>query len=455
MTEDSNLGIKINFKPSRKQFEALSFLMDKETNFVGYGGSAYSGKSYLLCYFLTMMSVRYPGTGWGLGRKELTVLKKTTLFTLFKVFEESNIKPDAHYIYNQQLNIITFYNDSQIFLIDTETKPSDPLFTRFGGLELTGCAVDESAETSGTAIDILFTRIGRRKNHEYGIGKKFLETFNPSKNHVYHRYYKPWRDNKLQESYQFVKALPKDNPSPDVEDYIKGIMDNAQEVTIQRLVYGNFEYDDDPAALIQYDKIIECFTNDHLKAPKSSLMYITADIARFGSDKTVIGLWYSSHHVELISYTKQSISETATKLKEFAAKFGLRMDKIIADEDGVGGGVIDILKCRGFVNNSKPLPNPVTRKDDNYNNLKSQCYYMLADKINSGSLYIECSDIKVKADIIQELEQVKQFNMDKDGKKQILPKEKVKELIGRSPDYSDTLMMRELFDLKSFHFIVI
>jgi phage I-like protein len=36
--------------------------------------------------------------------------------------------------------------------------------------------------------------------------------------------------------------------------------------------------------------------------------------------------------------------------------------------------------------------------------------------------------------------------MDKDGKKQIMPKDKVKEVIGRSPDFSDTLMMRMYFE---------
>jgi phage terminase large subunit len=37
--------------------------------------------------------------------------------------------------------------------------------------------------------------------------------------------------------------------------------------------------------------------------------------------------------------------------------------------------------------------------------------------------------------------------MDKDGKRQVLPKDKVKEIIGRSPDFADTLMMREYFEL--------
>ena len=42
----------------------------------------------------------------------------------------------------------------------------------------------------------------------------------------------------------------------------------------------------------------------------------------------------------------------------------------------------------------------------------------------------------------------KQYNMDKDGKKMVLPKDKVKENIGRSPDFSDMMMMRAYFDYK-------
>jgi hypothetical protein len=45
------------------------------------------------------------------------------------------------------------------------------------------------------------------------------------------------------------------------------------------------------------------------------------------------------------------------------------------------------------------------------------------------------------------LEQVKRKDIDKDGKLSVLPKEKIKELIGRSPDYSDALMMRMWFVL--------
>ena len=130
------------------------------------------------------------------------------------------------------------------------------------------------------------------------------------------------------------------------------------------------------------------------------------------------------------------------------AKYSIPNSMTIADEDGVGGGVVDILGCNGFVNNSSPLPNPMNRGTENYNNLKSQCYFRLAERINKSGLFIDCQNIETKNAIIQELEQVKQYNMDKDGKRQILPKDKVKEVLGRSPDFADTIMMREWFDLK-------
>jgi hypothetical protein len=109
----------------------------------------------------------------------------------------------------------------------------------------------------------------------------------------------------------------------------------------------------------------------------------------------------------------------------------------------------------GVCEQFRPLQGSVTKYDlkgnaitENFSNLKSQCYFKLAEYINQERVFIDCKDITIKESIIQELEQVKQHNMDKDGKRQVLPKDKVKELIGRSPDFSDTLMMRMWWELQ-------
>jgi hypothetical protein len=49
-------------------------------------------------------------------------------------------------------------------------------------------------------------------------------------------------------------------------------------------------------------------------------------------------------------------------------------------------------------------------------------------------------------DIIQELQAIEKGNMDKDTKPSINSKDLQKQILGRSPDYADALMMRMWFD---------
>lgn len=383
------------------------------------------------------MCEAYPGTGWLLGRKELLNLKRTTLLTFFKICAEYNLKAGIHYTYNQQSNIIDWHNGSQIFLFDLGYQPSDPLYTRLGGLELTGGAVDESNEVPAQAINILKTRLGRRLNDTYDLLPKLLETFNPDKGHVYTRYYKPWKDGELPAHRKFIKALPTDNPHT-TESYLNQLR-NSDTVTKERLLFGNFEYDDDPAALIVYDAITDLFTNTLPDGEK----YISADIARQGSDKIVIYVWNGLTVTKIHTYQKQGTNTTADKIKELEQIHSVPRSHIVIDEDGIGGGVLDQLPgAKGFLNGSKPF------RDENYQNLKTQCYYLLAKKINKREIAVKCDDPKVKELLTEELEQVKSKDMDKDGKLKIQPKEIVKELIGRSPDYSDALMFRMYYEFR-------
>lgn len=424
-----------------KQTRAIEFLEDKVTTELYYGGAAGGGKSYFGSYWLLKSALKYPGTRWLMGRSELKNLKKTTLNSFFEVCKEQGLRANEHYRYNQQDSIVSLPNGSQIILADLFAYPSDPEFDSLGSLEITGAFIDEAPQVSEKGKHIVKSRI-RYKLDEFGLIPKLLMCGNPSKNWAYYEFYQPDRQGSLRNDRKFIQALVTDNPyiSPHYIESLKGLDKNSRE----RLLNGNWEYDDDPAALIQYEKILDCFSNGFVLAGDN---YITCDVARFGSDKTVIGLWYG-FRVHLTTYSGISVSETSNRIKELQNRHQVPNSRTIADEDGVGGGVVDILGCNGFVNNSRPLPNPITREDENYANLKSQCYFRLAERINKGGLFIDCDDVGIKAQIIQELEQVKQYNMDKDGKRQVLPKDKVKEIIGRSPDFADTLMMREWFELK-------
>jgi phage terminase large subunit len=250
----------------------------------------------------------------------------------------------------------------------------------------------------------------------------------------------------LPDNIEFIQSLFNDNPYT-AEEYEKQLVQIKDKAMKQRLMYGNWEYEDDGNALIEYDAITDIFTN---VVEKSDQRFITADIARFGKDKTVIMLWKGYLCDKIFTLNQQSLDVIAEEIKKLARDYMVPFSHIIADEDGVGGGVVDILKgIKGFVNNSVALIKGSVGSKENYRNLKTQCAYVLAEVINKHQLAIECNDLVIREQIIQELEQIKRKDPDKEGRLEIISKEDVKELIGRSPDYSDALLMRMWFKIKN------
>ena len=426
-------------KLSIKQTIALDYLEDNITTEIGYGGGAGGGKSILGCYWQIKKRLKYPDTRGLIGRASLKTLKETTLQSFFLVAKLQGLKNGIHYKYNAQSNIITFHNGSLIYLKDLFLYPSDPNFDELGSLEITDCFIDESAQISKKAKDIIGSRM-RYNLEPYDLKPKLLWTSNPSKNWNYSEFYLLHKKNELPKYRKFVQSLVTDNPHID-KNYIENL-EKLPEIDKQRLLYGNWEYDNDPARLIEFENISNLFTNDFIEGGKR---YITADIARFGSDKAVVILWSGFRAEKIFEFAKSSITGLSTFIKDLANEYRIPMSNVVCDEDGVGGGVVDILSCCGFVNNSKPFEenNVIVQ----YSNLKSQCYFHLANKINNNEIFI-CSESTQQETITQELEQVKRANVDKDGKLSIVSKDKVKELLGRSPDYADALMMRMYFEFK-------
>ena len=423
-----------------KQTIALDYLEDNITNEVLFGGGAGGGKTALGCYFQIKRRLKYPETRGLIGRAVLKTLKETTLVSFFQVAKIQGLVANEHYRYNGQSNQIEFFNGSVILLKDLFQYPSDPNFDELGSLEITDSFIDEANQVTDKAKNIVKSRI-RFRLDDYNLIPKQLYTCNPAKNWTYSEFYKPDRDNELEPNKKFIQSLVDDNPF--ISKHYKQNLLTLDKESKERLLFGNWEYLSDPSSLIDYDKIINSFSNDFVS---SGDKYITCDVARFGSDSTVIGVW-SGYRVKVYRYSKKSIVEVAQIVRQLMAENSVPISNVLLDEDGVGGGAVDILNCRGFVNNSSPLENPISRTKDNFDNLKSQCYFKLAEKINSDEIFIDCPS-NFKQMIVEELEQIKQKSVDNDAKKGIIPKDKVKQLIGRSPDFSDMLAMRTWFEFK-------
>jgi hypothetical protein len=438
------LGVYVDgsyYYATTKQIEALRLINDDKTTNIGYGGSARSGKSIIECTTIIFDCFAYGGIAWGLARKQLTTLKRTVLLTLFNQLNFYGLKEGDDYTYNQQLNKISFKNGSDIFLIDTAFQPSDPLNTRFGGFELTRCACDESNETDLSVIEKLFERTGWRLNDKYNLKRKLFECFNPSKNHIYFRFFVPFRDKTESDHQKFIPALPSDNPHPSVREWIEDMMRTADKTTVQRQVYGNFDYDDDPSSLCDFDAVNDIFTNDHVLKGSE---YISADLAMQGRDRFIAGSWSGlicSVDIDKDISTGKEIERDLNNLKT-SKKVG--NTRIVADADGLGNYL------ESYIRNIKTFhggASAVNSKE--YYNIKAECAWKLAELINSRGIKILCSE-KQRESIMQEISVcLKRDNIDSDGKKKLLSKEEMKQRLGHSPDYLDMLIMRMIFELKN------
>lgn len=447
---DFRFIVDVNGKLHEKQNEALCILTDGETEELGYGGAAGGAKSWTGCCWVLFMAAAYPDTKWFIGREELTRLLQSTYITFGKVANKYGFRRDIDWKYNGQYHFIQLANGSRIDLLDVKFLPRDEYYERFGSLEYTGGWLEEGGEVHFGAYDTLRSRVGRHNNDKYGILGKLFVTLNPKKNWCHNVFWKPFKSKTLPENTKFLQALVTDNPFIDTGyiDKLRGIKDKVRR---QRLLHGNFDYDDDDKALMDYDSITDLFVNQHVESGEK---FITGDIARFGADKTVIILWSGWRVMEIHTLYHKKTTEVAAFIRELANKYGVPMSRVVVDEDGVGGGVVDELSCKGFVNGSSPLPEPETPKDKgkkvkpNYLNLRSQCYYRLSFRVVEKKIYILCEDYEVREMIMDEMEQVKKKDVDNDKRLQVVQKKDMKEMLGRSPDYADAIMMRDFFELK-------
>lgn len=432
---------KGNIGTHEKQKQALEILTANEYEEFLYGGAAGGAKSFTGAVWLLFMCINYPGTRYFVARNELKDILESVYVTFVDVCKMFGF---TDYKYNGVKNFIQFGNGSYINLIEIKYKPSDPMFEDLGSTEYTAGWMEEIGEAHKQAYIVLRTRIGRYKNDEYGIKKMMFMTCNPKKNWAKIEFYDKDKAGTLESHKKYLQCLIVENPFL-TEDYVGSMRRLAEEdkATFERLFKGNWDYEENPNALCEYEMIEQVYDNDHVQEGKA---YLTADIARLGSDKAVIFVWKGWKVVDMVSYDVSKTTELQNRINLLRRKYGIPKNRCIADEDGIGGGVVDNTGILGFKNNGTPIK----EKGDmpNYRNLQVQCLYHLADRVNEAQIWIDCDlNYQEKEHIKEELDQI-QSSLSDYGKHDCKRKSEIKADIGRSPDYRDALLMRVYFDLK-------
>lgn len=462
-------AISLEVRPSEKQhlaYQAISTpVLDDDgevlTVEVFLGGAAGGGKSWAICESRLMNALRYPGYKSFIGRTELKRLMQSTYVTWIKCCAHHKVPRDEWRL-DITTHTIRFRNGSAIDLLDLKYHPAeDPLYERFGSLEYSDGAIEEAGEVHPLAREVLKSRIGRWMNDQLGINPSLLMTGNPKKNWTYHLFYKPWKTKELPSDRLFIQALFKDNPYGE-SVYGRNLDRISDPVMRARLRDGEWEYEDDPAALVNFAAIQDLFTatlsDDEEGADER---YITCDVARFGSDYTVVMLWRGWLCYRIIARKKQDTRQTAEWLALLAEEEEVPYSHIVVDESGVGGGVVDNLRgVRGFLANASAIEEDDEDEDEEvmdnkppqrraFANLKAQCGYHAADKINRHEAAVRTKNEKIRQYLVEDLEQIKEANPDSDDRRRsLVPKEEVKIVLGRSPDFGDAFTMRAAFDLK-------
>ena len=216
------------------------------------------------------------------------------------------------------------------------------------------------------------------------------------------------------------------------------------------------EYLDNAGALFHYDSLIDVFSNTIVK---DNNKYLLVDIADDGSDKTTFSLWEGLEEVLREEFAHLNTENIIAKIREYASQYKVPFSHIAVDAIGVGAGVASSSMLDGIVGYKSSyspiktdidivrLPNVSYTRDapltSDYKNLRSQCLFNLADLVNNHKIASRVTG-KQKEVIIEELSNYQDASQG-DGKRMATMKEDVKENIGRSPDASDTWVMRMYF----------
>lgn len=449
--------MELEFKTKNpKQLQAARLWMDDVTEQILYGGAKGGGKSFLGAALIFGNALSYPGTHYFIARRELIHLRNFTMPTIAEFFEKVGLDMKRYAPYNGQDHKYTLYNGSVVHLIACDDRPSDPLFERFGSMQITQGWIEEGGEVPEDAKDNLWLAIGRWKNKEYDLPPKLLITANPKKGWMKREFVDLYNEGRLPETLVYIQAFASDNAAYLPDSYEQKLLADKNTVRRQRLAEGNWDYEDDQDALVTYDALSDLFSNTIVKDGER---YMIVDVARKGKDSTVISLWDGLELTALHKFTKQITTMTEQRITDLAAVHKIARSLTLVDEDGIGGGVVDhLVGVKGFLGMSVPIKTAYEIRERNnkvahiavpktvFANIKAQCGWKAAELINEHKMSITVPNIR--EEMIEDLTAIlRDRNVDDEGRKLLREKADVKRELRRSPDCGDIVLMRAYFEL--------
>lgn len=255
------------------------------------------------------------------------------------------------------------------------------------------------------------------------------------------------------ESFHFTSW---DNPNIPRKELEKASKEMDKEAYRQEILA---EYVENQGALFSYTALVDVFSNT---VDKSNDKYLIVDIADDGSDKTKFSFWEGLEEYRRETFERLNTENIIDKIREYASQDRIPFSHIAVDAIGVGAGVASSSMLDGIVGYKSSyapiktdidivrLPNVGYTKQvslvSDYKNLRSQCIFILSQLVNNHKIASRVEG-QNKENIIEELSAYQDVSKG-DGKRFATPKEDIRDIIGRSPDDSDTWIIRIFFYIK-------
>jgi len=392
--------------------------------YVLFGGAMGGGKSWWLCAEAIRQAMKYPGNRLVIVRKELSVLRRTTLVTFNSLCPREIIRN-----FNQSSLEVTFINGSVLLFLDANIS-KDPLLQKLKGVEIGWFGIDEANEVSEEVYKILKTRLrwalpkGGNPSYEGRL------TSNPEAGWLIPTFIQSANEDEI-----YIQSLTTDNYS-ETSDYVLNLKEAFKDtpILLRKYLYGDWSMTDSVNQLIPGEAIAKCI--DPISGSQWRSMGI--DVARFGDDRTVFTILIDGNVTLIESHPQTAINEVASRAIQLMQDYNVYSHFVGVDSVGIGAGVIDILHSQGYHvielnGGAKPIELNMANAFKPFN-LRSQMYYELRKDILENAV----GNLKDQT-LRLELQAIK-YEISADRTVKVVSKDAIKKILGKSPDYADSLV---------------
>lgn len=437
-----------------KQKSVINFINDHpEVDEIVLIGPTGVGKSALAAHVFISICDAFPYSQVFVWRKNFSTARKTIWRTYKKMLADMNMIEEQHYHLNEGSLLIEFPNKSVITFAEADAS-KDRDQNKIKGLDITANQIEESNEMIEDAVDMVMSRKGRA--NQYGQPSINILTMNPNNGWTKTRYYDKWKKGELPKNVAVVEFTLEDSWQSQTD--IDSLLRSKPQWWIERYLHNNWNYLDEDHALISgylWEKA-KIYRLDPPQRDSNGLIVpkdpryrldkvIGVDVSDNGGDATVVsliedGVLTVQKELKIPERTYGANPEIdsrptgylfAQQLIAFAESKGFTKSfarQISIECNGVGASMRDAMKAMGWYideyvatgkSRSETLLNMRRALDEG----EVQIFRGDSYRGNEDELWREIS--------IHDTDIV-------DGVEKVTKKDKIKEMLGRSPDYADS-----------------